>query len=78
MIRPVSATNTKLVGLIGRIWHIAAIAYVLVLFSIWLSRPGDALTYMLVASGKTVTAILLGTLVTTAISRAIIGGLKVP
>lgn len=67
-----------LLGAAGRIWHVVAIIYVLAFFIIWVSRPGDALAYMLAATGKTIAAVLIGFLAVTAISRAITGGLKVP
>jgi small conductance mechanosensitive channel len=65
-------------GAIGRIWHLAAIAYVIALFVIWVSRPWDGLQYMLIASGKTVLAVLAGFLVVTATARAISGGIRLP
>src|SRR3546814_10582788 len=40
--------------------------------------PGDALTYMLAATGKSLAAVLVGFLIVTAVSRAITGGLRVP
>ena len=63
---------------VGRVWHLVAILYVLAFFVIWVSRPGDALGYMLAATGKSLAAVLIGFLAVTAISRAITGGLRVP
>src|SRR3546814_19827218 len=62
----------------GRVWHVFAILYVLIFFVVWVSRPGDALTYMLAATGKSLIAVLVGFLVVTGVSRAIEGGLRVP
>ncbi|WP_200339168.1 mechanosensitive ion channel domain-containing protein [Rhodovibrio sodomensis] len=70
--------TARVAAQIGRVWHIAALAYVLALFVVWVSRPGDAMTYMLMATGKTIGAVLIGFLVVSAISRAIAGGLHVP
>ncbi|MEQ8349649.1 MAG: mechanosensitive ion channel [Sneathiellaceae bacterium] len=67
-----------LLALVARFWHVAAIAYVLALFVIWLSRPDGAMTFILSATGRTVGAILLGMLVVSAISRGIAGGLRLP
>lgn len=68
----------KLAGVVGRVWHVAAIAYVLALFVIWISRSEGALSYILLATGKTALTVLLGFLIVTAVSRAISGGLRVP
>ena len=67
-----------LLALVGRFWHLAAIAYVIALFVIWLSRPDGAMTFILSATGRTVAAILIGMLVVSAISRGIAGGLRLP
>jgi small conductance mechanosensitive channel len=69
---------SRLLAAVGRVWHLVAILYVLAFFVIWVSRPGDALGYMLAATGKTLAAVLIGFLAVTAISRAITGGLRVP
>src|SRR5690606_36222727 len=70
--------SLRMLASVGRIWHILAIVYVLVFFAIWVSRPGDALPFMLAATGKTLVAVLVGFLVVTGIARAIEGGLRVP
>ncbi|MBK1670825.1 hypothetical protein CKO28_22670 [Rhodovibrio sodomensis] len=62
----------------GRVWHLVALIYVIALFVIWVSRPGDALAYMMLATGKALGAVLIGFLVVSAISRAIAGGLHIP
>ena len=63
---------------VGRFWHLAAIAYVVALFVIWLSRPDGAMSFILSATGRTAAAILIGILVVSAISRAIAGGVRLP
>ena len=70
--------GSRMLASVARFWHVLAIAYVLVFFAIWVSRPGDALPYMLSATGKTLVAVLVGFLVVTGIARAIQGGLRVP
>lgn len=70
--------TSRALAAVGRVWHIFAILYVLTFFVVWVSRPGDALAFMLAATGKSLVAVLIGFLVVTAISRAIEGGLRVP
>src|SRR3546814_17867454 len=70
--------TSRALAAVGRVWHVFAILYVLIFFVVWVSRPGDALTYMLAATGKSLAAVLVGFLIVTAVSRAITGGLRVP
>src|SRR3546814_11477299 len=70
--------TSRALAAVGRVWHVFAILYVLIFFVVWVSRPGDALTYMLAATGKSLAAVLVGFLIVTAVSRAIPGGLRVP
>lgn len=60
------------------IWHWLAIAYVVALFVVWVTRPTDALQFMLMATLNSVVAIVIGVLVMAFISRAITGGMRVP
>jgi len=64
--------------LIGRAWHLLAIGYVAALFVIWMTRPADAVGFMLSASGRSAVAILAGVLVSLFVSRAITGGMRLP
>src|SRR3546814_21023856 len=70
--------TSRALAAVGRVWHVFAILYVLIFFVVWVSRSGDALTYMLAATGKSLAAVLVGFLIVTAVSRAITGGLRVP
>src|SRR3546814_9991511 len=70
--------TSRALSAVGRVWHVFAILYVLIFFVVWVSRPGDELTYMLAANGKSLAAVLVGFLIVTAVSRAITGGLRVP
>lgn len=80
-VKPVSegGSSERGVGrgasILARFWHVPAIVYIIALFVVWMTRPGEALTYMLPATAKSVAAILLGFVVVTLISRAIAGGL---
>lgn len=60
------------------IWHWLAIAYLLALFIVWVTRPTDALQFMLMATLNSVIAVVIGVIVMAFISRAITGGMRVP
>ncbi|MGY6695890.1 MAG: mechanosensitive ion channel domain-containing protein [Roseinatronobacter sp.] len=60
------------------VWHWVAILYLLALFTIWATRPTDALQFMLVATVNSVIAVVVGFVVMTFISRAITGGMRLP
>ncbi|WFE76489.1 mechanosensitive ion channel domain-containing protein [Roseinatronobacter sp. S2] len=60
------------------VWHWLAIAYLLALFIVWVTRPTDALQFMLMATLNSVIAIVIGVVVMAFISRAITGGMRVP
>ncbi|ESR25512.1 mechanosensitive ion channel domain-containing protein [Lutibaculum baratangense] len=65
-------------AVLARLWHAAAILYVLVFFVIWLSRPGEALSYMISATLQSFAAIVLAAIVMALISRMITGGISLP
>src|SRR3546814_17635532 len=52
--------TSRALAAVGRVWHVFAILYVLIFFVVWVSRPGDALTYMLAATGQSLAAALVG------------------
>src|SRR3546814_19460382 len=52
--------TSRALAAVGRVWHVFAILYVLNFFVVWVSRPGDALTYMLAATGPSLAAVLVG------------------
>ncbi len=60
------------------IWHWVAILYLLALFTIWATRPADALQFVLIATVNSVIAVVVGFVVMTFISRAITGGMRLP
>ncbi|MEQ8966214.1 MAG: mechanosensitive ion channel, partial [Azospirillaceae bacterium] len=74
---PADMTGRVLAAL-ARIWHLLAILYVVALFGVWVSRPRGALSFMLGSTGWSAVAIVVGTLVMLAISRAITGGVRLP
>ena len=60
------------------VWHWVTILYLLALFTVWATRPTDALQFMLVATVNSVIAVVVGFVVMTFISRAITGGMRLP
>ncbi|MGE5768627.1 MAG: mechanosensitive ion channel domain-containing protein [Bacteroidota bacterium] len=69
---------SRTLAAVGRVWHVFAILYVVTFFVVWVAHPGEALAYMLAATGKSLVAVLVGFLVVGGVSRAIEGGLRVP
>ena len=66
----------QLLRLLGQLWHVLAIAYLLALLVLWFTNPDEALPFMLGATVQSVVAILVGALVVTFISRAVSFGLN--
>jgi small-conductance mechanosensitive channel len=66
------------IELVARSWHLLAIFYVLLLLTVWLARPFDATTFMIRASVLSVVAVMIGTLVSLALTRTITGGVRLP
>ncbi|MET3899915.1 small-conductance mechanosensitive channel [Devosia sp. UYZn731] len=64
--------------LIGRIWHVVAITYLVALLIVWFANPDRALPFMLGATVQTAIAILVGMLVVMFISRFVDAGLHLP
>ncbi|WP_172125850.1 mechanosensitive ion channel domain-containing protein [Devosia sp. 919] len=64
--------------LVGRYWHVVAIAYLLTLLVAWFANPDGALPFMLGATFQTAIAVLAGMAISGAISRVIRFGLSLP
>jgi small conductance mechanosensitive channel len=73
-----NVVTSGLVEIAARTWHVAAILYVLLLLSVWLSRPFDATTFMVRATALSVLAVMIGTIVSLVLTRAITGGVRLP
>ena len=76
--RQSNVLTSGFVELAGRTWHLIAIFYVLVLLGVWLSRPVDATTFMVRATAFSVLAIMIGTMASLALTRAIKDGVHLP
>ncbi|WP_211369228.1 mechanosensitive ion channel domain-containing protein [Roseospira navarrensis] len=68
----------KVLSLLGKVWHLMAMAYVAALLVVWNARPVDAVGFMLTATVLTVVSIAAGTLAMILMTRAITGGIRVP
>lgn len=68
----------KIQAFLAGFWHWLAIAYLAALFVVWLVRPADALSFMLLATLRSAIAVVLGIAAMALISRAIMGGMRLP
>ncbi|MFN3688733.1 mechanosensitive ion channel domain-containing protein [Salinarimonas sp.] len=66
----------RLSAAIGRVWHIFAVVYFVAIFVVWMTRPRDALAFMLSATLESAIAIAVGIAVAAAITRLISGGMR--
>ena len=66
----------QLLRLLGQLWHVLAIAYLLAVLVVWFTNPSEALPFMLGATVQSIIAILVGTLIVMFISRAVSFGLN--
>jgi len=69
---------SRLLAMLGRMWHSVAIVYLVSIFVLWLLHPDTALPFVLSATWKSVVAIVLGTLVAGFISRVTSAGMHLP
>lgn len=76
--RQSNVVTTGLVEIVARTWHVVAIIYVLLLLGVWLSRPFDAVTFMVRATAMSVLTVMVGTIVSLALTRTISGGVRLP
>jgi small-conductance mechanosensitive channel len=68
----------QLLMVIGRIWHVLAITYLLALLVVWFTNPDEALPFMLGATVQSAIAVMVGTVVAGFIARFVTGGLNLP
>ncbi len=65
-------------NILARSWHFLALAYVLLLFVVWVSRPVDATAFMGRATGLSILALMLGSLLTVGLKKTVKKGLTLP
>lgn len=68
----------QLLLLLGRYWHVVAIAYLLALLVVWFANPDQALPFMLAATIQSVVAIVVGVVIVGFIRRFVSVGLRLP
>jgi small conductance mechanosensitive channel len=73
-----SALARRALSVTGRVWHLAAYGYVAVVFIIWVTRPFDATTIILRATGLSILTIMAGMAISLVMTRAIKGGIHLP
>lgn len=64
-------------AVLARVWHLAAIAYLLALTVVLLTRPQQALAFMATSTAQSLVAIALGVLLGAVIGRAIRRGIRI-
>lgn len=63
---------------LGNLWHIGAYGYIIAVFIVWVTRPFDATTIILRATGLSIITIMAGMLISLVMTRAIKGGIRLP
>lgn len=70
--------SSAALGIVARTWHVLVIAYLLVAFSIWVTRPFDALNYMATATLMSAVVMVVGGVLMALMSRGIRDGVRLP
>ncbi|GAB2184514.1 mechanosensitive ion channel domain-containing protein [Roseibium sp. LAB1] len=73
-----SALGKRALILVGQLWHLAAFGYVAAVFIIWVTRPFDATTIILRATGLSILTIMAGMAISLVVTKAIKGGIRLP
>ena len=68
----------QLLVMLGRCWHLIAIAYVLALLVVWFTNPEQALPFMLSATVQSMIAVVAGVVIVGFIARFVGTGLILP
>ncbi len=68
----------RLFRFLARTWAVPFIIYLAVLAGMVITNPSGAFLPVIIASGKILAAIVIGAVVTTALKRAMVNGLRVP
>lgn len=73
-----STLGQWMVSNLGRLWHIGALVYIVAIFVVWVTRPFDATTIILRATGLSIVTIMGGMALSLIMTRAIRGGVRLP
>ncbi|MCV0424563.1 MAG: mechanosensitive ion channel, partial [Roseibium sp.] len=63
---------------LGNLWHLGAYGYIIAVFLVWVTRPFDATTIILRATGLSIVTIMAGMALSLVMTRAIKGGIRLP
>ena len=61
---------------LGKLWHLGAYGYIIAVFLVWVTRPFDATTIILRATGLSIVTIMAGMALSLVMTRAIKGGIR--
>ncbi|ADZ69388.1 mechanosensitive ion channel domain-containing protein [Polymorphum gilvum] len=64
--------------ILGRTWAVLAVAYILTVFGIWITRPFEAVGLLMRSTSLSILTIMAGFLLSLVMTRAIDGGIRVP
>jgi small-conductance mechanosensitive channel len=73
-----SVTVTTTLTLLAPVWHVIAIGYAALAFAVWITRPLDAIGYMVSATAQSLVTLAVGGGLMALISRGIEGGVRLP
>ncbi|GAA0776504.1 mechanosensitive ion channel [Roseibium denhamense] len=73
-----SALGQRALISLGRLWHIVAYIYLFTVFAIWVTRPFDAMTIIVRATGLSILTIMAGFAISLVVTKAIKGGIRLP
>ena len=63
---------------LGDLWHLGALGYIIAVFVVWVTRPFDATTIILRATGLSIVTIMAGMVISLVMTKAIKGGIRLP
>jgi len=73
-----SALAQRALANLGDLWHIGALGYIIAVFVVWVTRPFDATTIILRATGLSIVTIMAGMVISLVMTKAIKGGIRLP
>eukprot|EP00903_Cladosiphon_okamuranus_P002261 g2259.t1 len=73
-----STLAQRAVSNLGDLWHIGALGYIIAVFIVWVTRPFDATTIILRATGLSIVTIMAGMVISLVMTKAIKGGIRLP
>jgi len=71
-------SNSQVLRILARSWHIPVMLYVLALIGVALTQPEGVLLGLLLATAKVLVAVIVGMIVANLLTRVILSGVKLP